>query len=76
MKVEMFAKKVGVCLNPNMYLFTMMVQFGEHNDEMPYPVLVEMPFDTAERLMKELGLWVPLLRAKIDNRSLGEGNAV
>lgn len=68
MKVEVFAKKVGVCLNPNTHMFTMMVQFGEHDDEMPYPTLVEMSCDTALELRKKLGVWLPMLQAKIENR--------
>jgi hypothetical protein len=58
-------------VHPDDHMFTVLVQFGEEGDEAPYPLLVEMPYDTAEGLRKDLEFWVPLLRAKIDNRSSG-----
>ena len=68
MKAQTFAKKVMVTIHPHDSVFTVLAQFGEEGDELPYPLLVEMPFDTAVRLRQELGEWLPLLQAKTENR--------
>ena len=68
MRVETFAKEVWVSVNPCDHVYTIMVQFGEHGEELPYSTLVEMPFNTAVKLRKELGEWLPILQAKIENR--------
>ncbi len=69
MKTQIFAKKVMVTVHPHDSAFTVLIHLGEEGDEMPYPFLVEMPFESATRLRQELGEWLPLLANKIENRS-------
>ena len=56
MKAQIFAKKVMITIHPHDSMFTVLAQFGEEGDELPYPFLVEMPFDTAVRGDDHVGL--------------------
>ncbi len=68
MDAQIFAKKVIVTIHPYDNMFTLLIHLGETDDEMPYPLLVEMPFESASRLRQELEELLPLLANKIETR--------